>query len=195
VAKSPDDYRPWDADETLRDPDLTEAARQESSDQPVDQEGSQRIQQLEVELQQAQDRLLRSQAELENFRRRTQREMHEERRFANQSVLVDLLPVLDNMERAIDAAEQNPECAGLLQGFTMLHQLLLSTLEKHGCRRVLADGVNFDPTLHEAVMQAPSSQHPAGSIIQVHQQGYQLHDRVIRPAQVVVSSGAPTADE
>ena len=72
--------------------------------------------------------------------------MQDERRFANQQLIVDLLPVLDNMERAIDAAEQNPEGAGLLQGFKMLHQLLLSTLENHHCRRLPADGVNFDPT-------------------------------------------------
>jgi molecular chaperone GrpE len=194
VAKSQDDFRPADADEALRDADLTQGAEKQASGAGA-QDVAQRVQQLEEELRQAQDRLLRSQAELENFRRRMQRETQDERRFANQLVLVDLLPVIDNLERAIDASEQSPECTGLLQGFKMLHQLFLSTLEKHGCRRVPADGMNFDPTLHEAVMQAPSSERPVGSIVQVHQQGYQLHDRVIRPAQVVVSSGPPTTDQ
>jgi molecular chaperone GrpE len=195
VAKSQDDFRPSDADEALRDPEFTtDDAAQRSRSDTSGSDPSQRLRQLEGELQQTQDRLLRSQAELENFRRRMQREMQDERRFANQMVLVDLLPVIDNMERAINASEQTPECAGLLQGFQMLHQLFLSTLEKHGCRRVPAEGVNFDPTLHEAVMQTPSEEHPTGAIVQVVQNGYQLQDRVIRPAQVIVSSGPATVE-
>ncbi len=195
MANSPDELKPTDTDEALNDPNFVADSRDQRADagSPSSTGATQCEQKLQAELEQARDRLLRSQAELENFRRRAQREMHDERRYANQRLIVDLLPVLDNMERAIDAAEQNPESASLLQGFKMLHQLLLTTLENHNCRRVPADGVNFDPTLHEAVMQKPSDQ-PAGQVLQVLQRGYQLHDRVIRPAQVMVSSGAPPSE-
>jgi molecular chaperone GrpE len=194
VAKSPDEFKPADADEALADPQLAVEPTGDESGQLVDSDTQQQVQQLQDELKQAQDRLLRSQAELENFRRRTQREMQDERRFATQPLLVDLLPVLDNMERAIDAAEQNPEGTGLLQGFKMLHQLLITTLEKHNCRQVPAIGMNFDPTLHQALAQMPSADYAPGKIAIVNQPGYQLHDRVIRPAQVVVSTGPPTEE-
>ena len=146
------------------------------------------FQQLRTDLEGTQDRLLRAQAELENYRRRVQRERQDDRRFANQSLLTDLLPVLDNMERAIDAAQQSAEGAGLLEGFKMVHQLLISVLEKHDCTRVRAEGSAFDPTQHEAMMQEPSAE-PKGTVTRVVQPGYLLHDRVIRPAQVIVSTG------
>jgi molecular chaperone GrpE len=148
------------------------------------------VAQLRAELEQMRDRLLRAQAEQENLRRRMQRELQDERKFAHQPLLLDLLPVLDNMQRAVEAAELNPDATGLLEGFKMLRQLLLTTLEKYNCRPVPALGVMFDPTLHQALSQVPS-QEPRGKITQVNQAGYQLHDRVIRPAQVIVSSGPP----
>ena len=126
---------------------------------------------------------------MENYRRRVQRDRQDERRFANQALLTDLLPVLDNMERAIEAAKQSEEGTGLLEGFKMVHQLLVSVLEKHHCSRVEAEGSTFDPAHHEAMMQEPSDE-PKGMVTRVLQQGYLLHDRVIRPAQVFVSAGA-----
>jgi molecular chaperone GrpE len=150
------------------------------------------IERLTGELAEAKDRFLRAQAEVENFRRRTRREMQEERQFANQPLLTDLLPILDNMERAIDAASQaSTDASGLLQGFEMVHLLLQSVLEKYHCRRVPAEGCEFDPTRHQALLQETSSA-PKGAVTRVNQHGYQLHDRVIRPAQVVVSAGMDT---
>jgi molecular chaperone GrpE len=194
VPQSPDEFKPTDADEAISAADL--AAESLDADlSPPTAENEPSCEQLQEELNEVRDRLLRSQAELENFRRRMQREMQEERRFANQPLLLDLLPVLDNMERAIHAAQKGPEAAGLLEGFKMLHQLLISTLDKYHCRRIEAHGVQFDPLLHEALAQVPSSEHPEGWVTHVNQPGYRLHERVIRPAQVVVSSGPPAVEE
>ena len=179
-----EDFDPADADEVLAGDEHTL-----DGPQPVDSDSAPGT--LQAEISELKDRLLRSQAEVENVRRRTQREMQDSRRFANQSLLQDLLPVIDNMERAIAAAEESDEAAGLLEGFKMVHQLLLSTLEKHHCKPVPAEGQTFDPAVHEAISQLPSPDHEKGTVMVVSQQGYQLHDRVIRPAQVVVSAGEP----
>lgn len=148
---------------------------------------------LKAELNGAKDRYLRSQAEMENFRRRTRRDMEDERKFATQTLLSDLLPVLDNIERAIEAAanQSNQGDSGLLQGFQMVHHQLIDVLERHNCPRISAVGETFDPTLHEAVAQEPSSEYPKGTVLRVNLNGYKLHDRIIRPAQVVVSNGPP----
>ena len=146
---------------------------------------------LQDELNMARDRLLRSQAEVENVRRRLQREMQDARRFANQGLLVDLLPVIDNLERAIQSAEKASEDGALLQGVKMVQQQLASAMQKHHCQRVQAEGEDFDPAVHEALAKMPSEDVPEGKVSIVNQHGYQLHDRVIRPAQVVVSSGKP----
>ncbi len=175
------------------DPDPDRRADAEPEAMQQEQQPSRDVATCEAELEETRDRLLRTQAELENFRRRAQRELQDTRRFATQPLLTDLLPVLDNMERAIDAAEQAPGGSGLLEGFRMVHQLLLTVLEKHDCLPIEADGVAFDPALHEAMMQEPS---PAakGTVTRVLQRGYRLHDRVIRPAQVFVSTGPATSD-
>ncbi len=140
-------------------------------------------------LKEAEDRLLRGQAELENLRRRSRREIEEERRFSNQPFLTDLLPVIDNVGRAIEAASQSPDASGLLEGFQMVAQQLIETLAKHHCSRIEAEGEPFDPSLHEAISQQPSDEHDSGTVVLVALPGYQLHDRVIRPAQVIVSTG------
>jgi molecular chaperone GrpE len=154
---------------------------------------SSEVDRLRAELQEASERVLRSQAELENFRRRTRRETQEELRFANQPLVMDLLAVMDNVQRAIDAAQQTHDSAGLLEGFRMVALQLSETLKKYGCAPIDAVGQAFDPTHHQAIAQQPSDQVPAGSVIEVPLAGYQLHDRVIRPAQVVVSTGGAEA--
>ena len=136
----------------------------------------------------AQDRYLRSQAELENTRRRLRREMDEERRYAELPLLADLLPVIDNVNRAIEAAEKSADAASLLSGFKMLSQQLNGVLTKHHCQVIAAEGQPFDPAVHEAIMQQPSDQHPENTVVAVGQTGYTVHDRVLRPAQVVVSA-------
>ena len=137
----------------------------------------------------AEGRALRAQAELENFRARTRREMDDQLRFANQGLLNDLLPAIDNIFRAVSAASKDEEAGGVLEGVLMVAQQLIDTLERYHCKRIDAVGAEFDPNLHEAISQMPSDQHEAGTVIQAVQEGYVLHERVIRPAQVIVSTG------
>lgn len=186
MANTPEKLRPDDADAVFHDPNAPSAGSGDDAQSAKDSAG---LDQLRHELEQANDRCLRIQAEMENYRRRVQREMQEERRYAHQAVLTDLLPVIDNIERAIEAAEQATDKAGLQEGVRMVHQLLLSMLERHHCTRVPAAGETFDPAIHEAIAQFPHAELPVGQVSHVSQQGYRLHDRVIRPAQVVVSAG------
>ncbi len=145
---------------------------------------------IEAQLAEANDRALRTQAELENFRKRSRRELEEQRKYANLPLIADLLPALDNLGRAVDAAEKDENATGLLEGVQMVAGQIQSILEKHNCRRVDATGNEFDPNVHEALAQEPSDEIPAGSVTRELSVGYQLHDRVIRPSQVMVSTGA-----
>ncbi len=142
----------------------------------------------QTELAEAQDRVLRLQAELENLRRRTRREIGDANRFASLPLMRELLPVIDNIDRAIEAAEKTDDATGLLQGVRMMGEQLTDTLAKHGCTEIIALDQAFDPNLHEAILQQPSADHAPGTVIAVTQVGYVLHDRVVRPSQVIVSS-------
>lgn len=143
---------------------------------------------LQAELQAAKDRELRCHAELDNYRKRASRELEDRLRYANMSLLRDLLPVLDNVERAIQAAEQNADANALLDGFKMVQQQIENMLKGHDCQRIEALHQPFDPHVHHAVMQQPSDEYPANTVLMVTQNGYQLHDRVVRPSQVIVST-------
>lgn len=142
---------------------------------------------LLAELESVRDRELRCRAELDNFRKRAAREYQDGLRYANLPLLQDILPVIDNIDRAIEAAEKNADADALLEGFKLVRQQLEDALARHHCTRIEALDAPFDPNLHHAVMQQPSEDHPANTVIMVTQDGYQLHDRVVRPSQVIVS--------
>jgi molecular chaperone GrpE len=146
------------------------------------------LEKLRADLNEAGDRVLRAQAELENFRKRARREMEDERRYANLPLLRDLLPVVDNIGRAIAAAEKSQNGGTLLDGFKMVFQALEGTLARHDCKRIEALHQPFDPAFHEAISQQPSPDYPPHTVIMVVQEGYTLHERVVRPAQVIVST-------
>jgi molecular chaperone GrpE len=175
-------------DAALQD-DATTAAPSNAEAQVADE--PQDAANLKADLQQASDRVLRLQAELENLRKRTAREIAEQRRYASQPLMRDLLPVLDNIQRAIEAAEKAPDTGGLLDGFRLVDQQLKTVLTQHHCLAIDALNQPFDPHLHEAIQQQPSGDHEPGIILDVIQVGYQLYDRVIRPTQVIVSSPLP----
>lgn len=143
------------------------------------------------ELAAANDRLLRLHAEMQNLRNRTSREIADERKYASLPVVRDLLPVVDNIDRAIEAAEKAGEAENLLSGFRLVKQQLHAILTQHKCEPIDADGQEFDPHFHQAILQQPSAEVPAGHVMLVAQSGYKIHDRVVRPAQVIVSSGPP----
>ncbi len=153
------------------------------------------LESIRAELQEANNRVLRKQAELENYRKRATREMHQQHRYAHLPLMRDLLPVLDNMDRALEAAEQTHDAAGLLQGVKMVAQQFQDVLAKYDCVKMAALNAPFDPHVHEAVMQQPNDEHPAGTVLQVTQAGFQLHDRVVRPSQVIVSTENPSEKE
>ncbi|NLF68841.1 MAG: nucleotide exchange factor GrpE [Candidatus Anammoximicrobium sp.] len=161
----------------------TEAAEAAAADRKSPQS-----QQLPSQLAEAEDRALRAYAELENYRKRANRLLQEEVKYAPLPLLRDLLPVVDNLERAIQSADQSGGSAGLLEGVKMVAQQLLAVLDQHDCRRMDPKGSPFDPHLHEAVTQIPSQDLPPGTVAEVLLSGYQLHERVVRPAQVLVSA-------
>ena len=151
---------------------------------------------LRDELDEAKDRALRACAELENYKKRIAREMDDERRYANISLMRDLLPVWDNMGRAIEAAEKGQDHEGLLAGFRMVVGQLKTVLTKHDCVEIDSLHQPFDPNCHEAILQQPSADFPAGTVLTVVDTGFQLHDRVVRPSRVIVSTAPPEeADE
>ena len=194
AARQPTDHKPTPPQEGSQETDaevkaLAEevaAACQAEQDQhkKTDSESD-----LATELAAEQDRVKRLQAEMENLRNRTAREIAEQHRYAAMPVVRELLPVLDNIDRAIEAAEQADEPSGLLEGFKLVRQQLLDVLERHHCLPIESEGQPFDPQVHEAILQQASDEHPANHVLMETQVGYLLHDRVVRPSQVIVSTG------
>ena len=138
--------------------------------------------------------LQRTQADFENYQKRNQREREQERRYGPGILALDLLPVLDNFNRAVDAARKANESGPLMQGVGMIQGQLLDVLKRHGITPIEAQGQPFDPNLHQAVMQQPSDTLPPNSVASVLEQGFMIHDRVLRPARVGVTV-APAGKE
>jgi len=136
------------------------------------------------------DRLLRLAADFENYKKRVARERREYVALANERLIAELLPILDDLERALSAAEQHEE-AQLEEGVRLVHRSLAGLLERHGVTAIETGG-SFDPHVHEALLSQPSEAEE-GSVLDVVQKGYRLGDRVVRPARVVVA--APPASE
>ncbi|MBY0228060.1 MAG: nucleotide exchange factor GrpE [Gemmataceae bacterium] len=126
-------------------------------------------------------------AEFENYQKRFQRDLALERLYAQKPLAADLLPALDNLDRALAAAKQAGDAGPLAQGVSLVQSQLLDALKRHGVARLESAGQPFDANRHEAVMQQPSAEHPAGTVLQVLEEGYTIHDRVLRPARVLVS--------
>lgn len=147
------------------------------------------------EVERLQERLLRLHAEFENYRKRMAREKAEFLKFANEGLILQILPVLDNLERAITSARAEVGSTPLIEGIEMIARLFRTTLEKAGVKPMEALGQPFDPGFHQAVAQADSSSAEANLVIEEIQKGYLLEGRVLRPAMVKVSRGAPSATE
>jgi molecular chaperone GrpE len=141
----------------------------------------------EKEARENYDRFLRLSAEFENFKKRMEKEKNDAYKFATENLIKELLPVLDNLERALDHGEAKSDPQGLLAGVELTLKGLHSVLEKFGVTSVDASGKEFDPNLHEAVMVQEDARQPGGTVLNQLQKGYLLHSRLIRPAMVVVS--------
>jgi molecular chaperone GrpE len=153
-----------------------------------------RIAALEAELAAAReearqnyDRWVRERADLENLKKRAAREREEAVRLGNESLIRDLLPVMDNLERALRHAEAGGDGRPLIEGVALVVRAFREVLERHGVQRIEAGGAVFDPAHHEAVAHVESSEHPPNVVVEEHQPGYRLHDRLLRPALVTVA--------
>jgi molecular chaperone GrpE len=131
------------------------------------------------------DRLLRLAADFENYKKRAARERQEYVALANERLLKELLPVLDDLERALSAAEQHEE-AQLEEGVRLVHRSLASLLQRNGIEEIATDG-KFDPHVHEALLAQPAEDREQGDVLDVIQKGYRLGERVVRPARVIVA--------
>ena len=161
---------------------------------PVDLEA--RVAELQAQVADLTDRLLRAHAEMENVRKRTEREKAETAKYAISKFAHDMVAVFDNFQRAVaavpaGAAELDPALNSLIEGVTMTERAALQVLESHGVTRIDPHGEIFNPHLHQAVMEQEVSDVPAGTVLQVLQSGYVIGDRVLRPAMVVTAKGGP----
>ena len=163
------------------------AASDEAAPESVD-ELCNRLESARREAKDVYDRLLRVSAEFDNYKKRTSREMKSFRKYANENLVADLLPVVDNLERAIESTEGQSETeSGILEGVKMTRREILKVLEKYGVSPIESVGQPFNPEYHEAVAQEPSADHSENTVLREFHKGYLLHDRLVRPAMVVVS--------
>jgi molecular chaperone GrpE len=158
------------------------------------------VAQLEADLAEFRDKHLRALAEIENVRRRGEKEKADALKYAATNFAKDILGVADNLRRAIEAVpEEAAESAGaiktLLQGVEMTERELLSIFERHGIKPIEAAGAKFDHNLHQAMMEVPDTGQPVGTVVQVLQTGYTIHDRLLRPAMVGVAKGDGAKDD
>jgi len=153
------------------------------------QELRRQLQEKEEEARANHDRFLRERAELENFKKRMQREKGEALRFASEPLIRELLPVVDNLERALEHSDENGE--SVREGVQLVLQSLREILERHGVKRIDAVGAPFNPAEHEAMAGIESDEHEPNRVVAQHHTGYRLHDRLLRPALVTVSRRRP----
>jgi molecular chaperone GrpE len=149
---------------------------------------------LKREVQELRDKNLRLLAETQNQQKRAERDRREAVRYAESEFAKALLVILDDFERTQESARDARDAQSVADGVRIVYEHFLKVLEQHGIRPIEAQGVAFDPGLHEAMMQQPSDEHPAGTVLQEVRRGYAMHERVLRPARVIVSSGPASAD-
>jgi len=186
-----------DADESGAE-QSNEASPQEIDSNSVEAEFLSLRQQLETKETEARnyyERLLRQAAELENYKKRSGRERDDAIRYANESLLKDLLPVVDNLERAIAHASGGGNGKPLVEGVEMVLRGLTDVLAKHGATPILAQGQPFDPTKHEAMTQVETDDHEPNSVVEELHKGYMLRDRLLRPALVSVAKAVKTREK
>ncbi|ASB94114.1 nucleotide exchange factor GrpE [Bacillus subtilis] len=145
------------------------------------------INELQGLLEEKENKLLRVQADFENYKRRSRLEMEASQKYRSQNIVTDLLPALDSFERALQVEADNEQTKSLLQGMEMVHRQLVEALKKEGVEAIEAVGQEFDPNLHQAVMQAEDENYGSNIVVEEMQKGYKLKDRVIRPSMVKVN--------
>lgn len=194
-APEPDSTTPGNAQRAAAE--YSQQAGEAGQAPPQEAEASQ-IQALQEEIRDLKDQVLRAYAEMDNIRKRAERERLDTQKYAVSKFARDLLSVADNLERALAAVPTDtadPIVKGLLDGVTVTERGLVSILERHGIKRIPAEGAPFDPHQHQAVMEHHDPNVPHGSVVRVFEAGYTIGDRVLRPASVVVAKGGPKSEK
>ena len=173
---------------------------EEAANEGTEQQTPDPLEVLRAENEQLRDRFLRLAAEMDNLRRRTERDVKDAKSYAVTAFARDMLAVSDNLRRALDSVPVDAMESGeaglkaLVEGVDMTERAMLSALERHGVRKMEAEGQKFDPNFHQAMFEVPNADIPNNTVIQVVQDGYVIGERVLRPAMVGVSKGGPKAD-
>jgi molecular chaperone GrpE len=180
-------YEDQDSVNATKTGDETAADQAEaSSDQPPADQPDASLRELQREREALQDRLMRTAAEFDNYRKRMDRERRELSEYAASDILLELLPIVDNFERALQAPA-GPEGEAFRKGIELIHRQMLDLLRKRGATTIDAVGADFDPRLHQAVIHEASGEHREGEVMQELQRGYMLGERLLRPAMVKVA--------
>ncbi len=167
-----------------------EAELVEDTEEDVNAElskANERIAELEVKLEEAENRILRQAADFENYKRRARLDLETATTYRAQSLVNELLPALDNFERALQIEATNDQAKSIMQGVEMVYRSIVEALKKEGVEAIESVGAQFDPTLHQAVMQADEPDAESNVVLEEFQKGYKLKDRVLRPSMVKVN--------
>jgi molecular chaperone GrpE len=171
----------------IKKADTEKEAEEASAPSDTVAELEQKLAAAENEAKESYDRFLRASAEFENYKKRTQKEIADFRKFANESLLKELLNVVDNLERAIEMPKNGGDETQIVEGVDLTLKELLKVFQKFGVQPIIALGEPFDPTFHQAMMQQEVKDQPDNIVIQELQKGYVIHERLLRPSMVVVS--------
>ena len=171
---------------TLKHKKGAERVKQKTSSKKTG-EAQKKLKAAEAEIESLKDRLLRTAAELDNIRKRTEREIAQIIRMANEGLIKDILPVVDDIERSLKTEPKTGKAKELHKGVDLIYQKLVSILEKYGLQSMESTGQAFDVDRHDAVLQVEAKDTPAGIVVEEHEKGYLLNDKVIRHAKVIVS--------
>jgi molecular chaperone GrpE len=182
------------ADETASEDKISEGEKSDSDKKHVTEtmdplkEMEEKAESLKNEAAETHDRLLRLAAEFENYKKRSAREMNDFRKFANESFVKAMLPVVDNLDRAIESSSNDKHAnSSVVEGVNMTLREILKVFEQYGIKPFESLGKTFDPSLHQAMMQEEGEGYPDNTVLKELQKGYMIHDRLLRPAMVVVS--------
>lgn len=167
--------------------DETAEVKDSSTEEIAEDDSADEVSKLQEELEAEQNKYLRLLADYDNFKRRTQKDKEISTKFRAQSLLIDLLPVLDNFERALAVEAKGDEAVSIMKGVEMVQKSLLEAVKREGLEEIKAVGEPFDPNFHQSVMQEKDEQAEPGSVLQELQKGYTLKGRVLRPSMVKVN--------
>ena len=182
-------------DTTIKDSPGKKAKKTKVDSGKKDKAKKEDVNEVKEQLATEKDRVLRLSAEFENYKKRKQRESDEFKKFANETIFKQLLTVVDNLERAISSTPKNSNEDGLVEGVKLTHKEIIKLFETFNVKPVEAENQLFDPNFHQAVTQEETDEFPENTVSKVLQKGYLLHDRLIRPAMVVVSKRVEKKNE